>query len=231
MRLNIRNANQRWYFYRVVQMILLAAAGWFAATYIGETRQDKRDLALLEAVKRKDTQSVVRLLKDGADPNAQRRHVYWVEMHGPRGIPTPQESFWTRMAKLLHIYSTKRRAEWVDDAPLNVTSLSWDTAAARILLQHGARVDIKDEDGNTPLNRALRAAVAIAHTQGDKPALHAARRSYVALLLARGADQNATSCNNMATPLSLAQRLPDRETVRMLLCSGGTGKTPSVPCW
>jgi ankyrin repeat protein len=207
-------------------VILLAAAGWYGISYVLHVRQEQRDSALLAAVRRHDARSVARLLKDGADPNAQRRRVIWMEIPAKYA---PPESFWTRLAKLLHLPSSKQRIEWIDDAPLHIAAVSWDAATARVLLDHGARVNIRDVNGNTPLNRALRAAVAIAHTQGDTPALHASLRSCVALLLERGADPNATACD-MATPLALAKRLPDSKVVRMLLRSGATGKTPARPC-
>jgi|HubBroStandDraft_4_1064222.scaffolds.fasta_scaffold193198_2 hypothetical protein len=107
-----------------------------------------RNRELLAAIERNDVQSVVRLLESGADGNTIKRD-YWLDL--PFGT-----SFY--------------RGIWPPDAPAPAIFVALDTrldnanamqspheraALVRALIEHGAKVNVCDAAGATPLTLAV----------------------------------------------------------------------------
>lgn len=82
----------------------------------------------------------------------------------------------------------------------------------RLLLNHGAKLDVADEDGETPLYRAC--------CSGDKEIM-----PLVSYLLGRGVDVNGRSSNG-ETALHLAVRQRNEELVKLLIEKGANISPP-----
>ena len=97
--------------------------------------------------------------------------------------------------------------------PLSLAAQSGDLEAARLLLQHGAKVDAKDANGGRPLHGAA--------CQGDC--------ALIGLLLDQGADVNAKTGDGV-TPLHLAAWRGNRAAVNLLLARGAE-VDPKADMW
>lgn len=75
---------------------------------------------------------------------------------------------------------------------------------ARALVELGARLDVEDEDGNTPLGKAAAEGLT----------------DLVELMLARGADPDGSDTVGLPTPLHLAAEWGGPETIRLLVEHG-----------
>ncbi|WP_231639067.1 ankyrin repeat domain-containing protein [Sphingomonas profundi] len=89
------------------------------------------------------------------------------------------------------------------DAALHIVTKRRDATWLAFLLAKGAKPDVRDTQGNTPLGLAAQ----IGFSEG------------AALLIDRGAGVNATN-NQGETPLILSVQARDLATVRLLLASG-----------
>jgi ankyrin repeat protein len=103
-----------------------------------------------------------------------------------------------------------------DYPPLHYAVWMEDTDIARVLLDHGANSDVKDQDGRTAFRHAI----------------DAANRQMVDLFVAKGANVNAKGQDN-STPLHQAAMSGRRDIVEILLANGadvtikdGRGRTP-----
>lgn len=88
----------------------------------------------------------------------------------------------------------------------NATALLWaarEPEKARILIEHGANVNVQSKQGRTPLMVA---------------SLRRGGSAVVALMLAKGADVNLKDSRN-STALSLAASVGDAESVKLLLAA------------
>lgn len=119
----------------------------FGLWYGRQVRQQRLDHALIEAIKKDDTQKVIALLKDGADANA---------MDKPFKSPTLDElftAFWQRLQ------GRKNTDDTIIGEPALCVLLGFDdtirlarkpenTLLLQALLEHGANPDAKDKEGN-----------------------------------------------------------------------------------
>lgn len=141
--------------------------------------------ALIEAVKKNDLAQVESLLVRGADINCgdnTRFHSCTVAFP-PRTRRTPL---------ILSILKFRRDSQ-----------AEWDTAMMDLLLKHGAKSNVGDAEGKTPLH--------FASSQGNIPAVKA--------LLSHGADANVKDSIG-DTPLIEAAYRGNIEVVKLLLAHG-----------
>ena len=121
--------------------------------------------------------------------------------------------------------------------PLHICALSGHVPTARVLLEHGADLEARDNNGGTPLHLAsanheemvdlfLKHGVSVMSTLGDfvgYTALHIAALSgkteIVRLLIVAGSDVNAPDSSGR-TPLHLSASLGWVDVVRLLLDNG-----------
>lgn len=105
-------------------------------------------------------------------------------------------------------------------ALLGWTALHAATDAARVntaqfLIDHGAKVNLHDERGYTPLHIAGNSSLG----KGSPKSTEAARNAIARLLIDHGADLNARTVQQF-TPLHCAAGSRDAELVRMLILAG-----------
>ncbi len=172
-------------------MGIIGVPGW---VIYRDIRQDYLNHALIAAVKRDDTSEAIALLNEGADANAhdepQRRLV----------------SLWQFLMNVLHHRQTQHvtaptalqiavgSLHWGAHLPGGVYISSFlpeNPMLIKALLDHGARVNVEDSDGPTPL--LLAAGWGYTHT--------------VALLLSHGAAGNRPDSKGL-TPLVYAVEHP-----------------------
>lgn len=87
--------------------------------------------------------------------------------------------------------------------------------AARFLLEHGAKLNLHDERGYTPLHIAGNSPVG----KGSQKSTEPARNAIARLLIDHGADLNARTLHQ-DTPLHCAVMSRDADLVRMLVTGG-----------
>ena len=176
--------------------------------------------ALAAAVRQDDTADVLKLLAEGADPNARR-------------IPSKSVSVFERFKRALHVSyrdSANRQTakpqtvgEFYREADLQLPALGqalrfwWFEARkrkenvpmVRALILYGADVNASDVDGDTPLSNAT--------------TLH--YTNTMRLLIRHGANVNCQE-RGKRTPLILATARNDLASMRLLLESGAD---PNIP--
>jgi cytohesin len=163
-----------------------------------------------------DTTDTVRLLLlHGADPNARDSKgwtpLHWAAEEGhhsiammlvQKGADTSLTVSSSHISRFPH-----GRAVLVKGAPgqsvLHLASGSGDLDLARLIIEGGARADLRDEAEVTPLQEASRAGGA----------------QVAELLLRHGADANAEDTAGW-TPMHYAVRAGDEETIELLLAHG-----------
>jgi ankyrin repeat protein len=201
--------------HRAVELLLSRGADAKATNQFGAT-------ALMAAVAGGDEKSVRLLIKHGADVNAQlaanqmgfilgggRTPLMWAAYRGDVTI-----------MKLLFDAGADVNAEAALGTPLSQAAWSDRTAAARLLIERGAKVGrTAHMDGYTPLHWA-------ASTEERDAAL-------VNLLLKHGADPNLGGGENvepfmgtLQTPLMLARRRGDTPILAALSVAGATNASP-----
>jgi ankyrin repeat protein len=95
--------------------------------------------------------------------------------------------------------------------------------AARVLIAHGAKLDLHDERGYTPLHIAGNSSLG----KGSQKSTEAARNAIARLLIDHGADVNARTLHQ-DTPLHCAVLSRDAELVRMLMAAGADPSLKNV---
>ncbi len=129
---------------------LLLIAGLVMLVGPRESRQEEKNRALIEAVKRNDAAAVIALLNAGADANAKDltrytrpvSQVFWDIVHR-RPQPPPQTE-WRPTA--LQLIGTRQSLRSAQPDPYLV---------ARALLEHGADPNVTNEQDTPPLAHAL----------------------------------------------------------------------------
>ncbi len=168
-----------------------------------QMRQDKLDRALIAAIKRGDTPAAITLLAHGADANAhdepdRKPASLWQllmdALHHRHAAPATEP---TALLVMLELRPTGQHSEYDGDV---ITVPAEDTHMTKALLEHRAKVNVQDNDGDTPL--ILAAAYECADT--------------VKLLLSHGANVNARNSSGW-TALLIAAAQGQTETVRLLL--------------
>jgi ankyrin repeat protein len=96
--------------------------------------------------------------------------------------------------------------DWLEATPLHEFARRGDVENAALFLEHGASLDVRDEDiASTPLGHAAKFG----------------RRAMVEFLLNRGAKPNLPDDPPWATPLAWATRRGHRDIVELLKAHGG----------
>jgi ankyrin repeat protein len=158
-----------------VLLLIIALPGWL---FTRQVQQSKRDRALLAAVKRNDTNGVLSLLAQGADPDVRDepmpRLTLWEMLlslgkgQKPSTAPTPllmlltmewgEEGFRvglpenTRIVQaLLDAGANKNVQNSKGETPVYLAVADRRYASAKLLIQHGADVNIPTREGDTPL--------------------------------------------------------------------------------
>ena len=175
-----------------------------------EQQQEANNYALITAIKRKDTESAIRLLDAGVDANA-------------RDEPAKTESMWQWMLDRLH---GKRPPPSSAPTALLLALEPFPNSRGRIvvlpdnlrivqaLLRAGARVNLRDSEGNTPLLLAA---------ESDKCEIAAA-------LIDRGADINASNSQGL-TLLIEAAFYGDIPMMKLVLDKGVHIDAQSISGW
>jgi ankyrin repeat protein len=179
-------------------MIVLTCVGCFGALVAVRVRQDRLDAALFQAIEHQQTDRAIELLKQGANPNAEKWEKSqgnllqrtWALLRGSRGnkdATRPMFACWN--GEIIVGFGTR-----LGHPP--------EARLIRALLEHGADPNRPDAGLGTPLQF---------YTEYDK-------LECVAILLEQGADPNyCPDIRLKAPPLSLAASSPDPYLVRLLL--------------
>jgi ankyrin repeat protein len=200
-------------------------------------RQERLNWALINAVSRNDDRAIVSLLNQGADANCRdqpsRKVSLWQALTQMiRGRPPQPPHGLTPLLIAVEGTNAKQRSNNYEVPPENVRLV-------RALLDHGARVNVADEDGDTPLILAARngfldsARCLLDHgaqvnfTRCCHTALVEAIRwgeeknrdhfDLCRLLLQRGADPNLQAQGDDLTPLMCAIYGQHEYAARLLL--------------
>lgn len=173
------------------------------------------DLALFNAVKENNSDSVLEMLERGANPNAYETFLFrgyinyrrsvlhvslWVTDDRGFSINVPENK---KIVRALLDYGAEVNARDTDDlTPLRFAVLADRIEIIRLLIDKGADVNARDFQGQTPLTVAAFNSAA----------------SVIEELLQRGAEANAKT-NFGSTALMHAVNYPSRsvERVRLLL--------------
>jgi ankyrin repeat protein len=211
-------AARPWNSHRAVALLLACGADAKATNLFGAT-------ALMAAVAGGDETSVRLLIKHGADVNAQpgtsrdafvlgggRNALMWAAYRGD-----------VKMLKLLIDAGADVSLEGTMGTPLAQAAWADRTAAARVLVERGAKVNqTSHADGYTALHWA-------ASSEEKSDAL-------IKLLLQHGADPNAGGGENvdafqgtLQTPLMLAKRRGETAILSALVAAKATNETPDRP--
>src|SRR5579871_3321478 len=218
-----------------VLAVLIGIPCWLTWQQVRHERLNQR---LIEAIKREDTYTALVALEEGADGNArdevQTLPVWKVLWNRLRRQPSPPST--APPALLLTLQPESHVHEMFRSHPLfnDSGSLKENLPLIKGLLTHGAKVNVQDSDGRTPLywalDRGLNAtcqtliehgAYVTQDVKGYPPLAYAMtneaiRVDTVEMMLQQGAEPNRRDQVN-ATPLywALASRNPDK--VRLLL--------------
>lgn len=221
-----------------------------------DLQDNKKRTALMMAAEIDDWESVEALLRANANPNVQDKEEYTAlhyaaEGEGVRSLPVLLRSKATnsnvqdsRKRTALHIamekLPTMRRPMFRYPYRRRLRERFRESNIWHYLLQSGAKPDIQDEEGQTPLHWAVRknrmdiaealldslsdnsANLDISDAEGRTPLLLAAERAYsdmVALLLLGYKFQPDVQDKTGRTPLLLAAEGGDFESVALLLAS------------
>jgi len=175
-----------------ITLLLLAALvgglGWTVYTPI---RQERLNRALIAAIKQNDTKQTLSLLAEGANPNV-------------RDEPPQHLSLWRL---LLDTLRGKRPAPSTAPTAL-LLACSWyphdNPLLVKALLDRGAQIEAKENDGATP----LLIAVILNKVQVSR------------LLIARGANVNVIDRSGESSPLREAVSNDNKVLARMLINKG-----------
>jgi ankyrin repeat protein len=170
--------------------------------------RDLRGFIALSVAAQEGHEAVVKLLLEkGAAVDTKANY---------RGAPPSTVAFYSS-PEVVALLRVKAPVEPVGATPLYVAALEGHVAVVTLLLDNGAAIEAKAEDGGTPL--------AIAAQQGNL--------EVVRLLLEKGAVVDAKD-NNGVTPLARAAQswdgFPDRhlEIVKLLLARGADPNSPGL---
>ena len=201
--------------HRTVELLLKAGANPKATNEFGAN-------ALMAAAAGGDEQSVQLLLSRGVDPNAQPgfNHGAFIFGGGRSALMWAAFRGDVKIMKLLMDAGADVNGEGMLGTPLAQAAWADQVAAARLLLERGAKVDAAGHgDGFTPLHWA-------ASTEQNGAEL-------VELLLSKGADPNRGGGGPVdafmdvpQTPLMLASRRGQTATLQALVSAGATNQTP-----
>jgi hypothetical protein len=207
-------------------------------------RQRSTDAGLIEAVKQGDIAAAERLLDAGANPNA--REVAFTKPSFSRRTKGGKPVF-ANTALMLAVYA--RHAELVElllrrgadvnrRGPFGVRPLMAHAGVdlARLLLEHGARPNLRDDYGNTALGHAANpgdteliellldhgADVNLGRSYTPLiDAIYSGHEDAVKLLIGRGADVNLP-CLPFGTPLECAMQGHSEAIIALIQQAGGT---------
>src|SRR5690349_12697348 len=140
----MRRRRHNWIATLLLLALLVGGMGWLIYAPV---RQERLNRALIAAIKKNDTKVALALLADGADPNAREvppQHLsfwrlLWDRLRGKRFAPSTAPTA-LLVACALRGEEDTRRPPAFDNGPM-----------VQALLEHGAKIDAKDEQGRTPL--------------------------------------------------------------------------------
>jgi hypothetical protein len=210
----------------LVLLPVLASCVWYAR----QSRQQRLDHALIEAIKKSDTQTAIALLDAGADANATDKPVRqqpvaqilfdcWDRLRGKKP-PADAKPYDPAILVLLRNDGAKNAPLYPENARLMAA-----------LLDHGANSNAKDTAGNSALSQAVQndfhTSVRLLLEHGANPHLQGSGDLLLSeadlenrqLLLKYGADINATT-ETGRTALMQAAGWGTKEDVAWLLQHG-----------
>lgn len=166
---------------------------------IERIQQAKKDKSLCEAVKKGDTDQVKSLIIKGADVNAK-------DERGQIPLHFAVRNFYEEVVKLLITEGSDVNASMTDGSwtPLLDAASTGQTTVIKLLLQHGAKVDVGDKFGYTPLFYAM--------WSKEEEAIKA--------LISAGADVNVRPGGNDDPPLVYAVWEGNKDVAKMLIDAG-----------
>lgn len=155
---------------------------------------------LIRAIYLHDTKAVKALLAEGLDPNYMSN----------RSLGTPlSEAIAERQSEIVTVLLNHRAdvnfGTEQGVSPLTVAAWYDDVKAVRELIRRGARVEVRDDEGYTPL------LLAASHARGTATAR---------LLIAAGADPGAKSTDDGDNAIMLAAQNLNIEAVRLFISLG-----------
>ena len=133
-----------------------------------------------------DREATLRLLTSGADPNVKDADGRTPLMYAVRD---GKDEF---VGQLIQYGANVDAQDYVDFSALHFAAQNFHLASAEALLRAGAKVDLRDSYGNTPLGRA------VVNSRG--------RGEMIRLLLKYGADPSAKNKSGNS-PLETANRI------------------------
>lgn len=171
--------------------LLSGGASWMVSRSIHQARLNED---LIGKISDGDTPAVLRLLVDGADPNA--------------GVTLDDRNLITRLIDRLH--PSEGIVPYTTYTPLTTAATFHRLDIAQILLAHGIDIDKTDERGRTALS------IAAESNSNPEAVLNA---KVIVLLLNHGADINLADRDGY-TPLMYAVMGGQPGNVRLLLARG-----------